>query len=217
MLKLRWAVPLESEYASYIRTKHPELADLYRQLKTAPETVTHPPDRSAPPSPTDETAPGGGIEARLRSLSLSAAPTAQAAHGGSNADASKGPLARLEMAHAAHSPVDADWMHYLSQVHRTPSMRARRWVWALAEELARVYRRKKAEGPYADPEPSAEGGQRRDGREEKEEEERKGGEKWPGKSEAWRAYAQSVEQQYEMWRVVQGAGIASGRETRFTW
>ena len=50
------------------------------------------------------------------------------------------------MAHETHSPMYADWLHYLSQVHRTPAMRARRWVWALAEEVARVYRRKKAEG-----------------------------------------------------------------------
>ncbi|KAI0749404.1 hypothetical protein C8Q80DRAFT_1269288 [Daedaleopsis nitida] len=59
-------------------------------------------------------------------------------------------LAGLAMAHETHSPVDADWHLYLSQVHRSSAMRTRRWQWALAGELARVYREKKAAGPYAD-------------------------------------------------------------------
>ncbi|EJF64513.1 hypothetical protein DICSQDRAFT_178172 [Dichomitus squalens LYAD-421 SS1] len=220
VLRLRWAVPLESEYASYVRTKHPALADLYRQLTSAPETATHPPSRSAPSSPTDSD--GAGLDARFNSLSLRAAAAAQS-HGNGNGNTDtrhRDPLAHLEMAHAAHSPVDADWLHYLSQVHRTSSMRARRWVWALAGEVARVYWKKKSEGPYADPEqtPDSDGVKGRGGDEKDEKEGTGGGKgKWPGKSEAWRVYAQSVEQQYEMRRVVQGGNMGNASQTRFTW
>ncbi|RPD59973.1 hypothetical protein L226DRAFT_570993 [Lentinus tigrinus ALCF2SS1-7] len=87
-------------------------------------------------------------------------PTSTQEPGKAPGEASPGPaktaptnapdLSLVTMAHAKHSPVDGDWYLYLSQVHRTQAMRSRRWVWALAEELTRVYRKKRAEGPYED-------------------------------------------------------------------
>ncbi|KAI0760673.1 hypothetical protein C8Q74DRAFT_1298146 [Fomes fomentarius] len=56
----------------------------------------------------------------------------------------------VPMVHSTHSPHTADWQLYLSHVHRTAAMRARRWVWALAGEVARVYHTRRAAGPYAD-------------------------------------------------------------------
>ena len=96
-------------------------------------------------------------------------------------------LAQFEMAHGAHSPVNADWLHYLCQVHRTPAMRARRWVWALAGEVARVYNAKRAVGPYAD-------------RIEEEEE----GPPRVVRSKAWQAYATAVGQHLMMRSVIRG-------------
>lgn len=47
------------------------------------------------------------------------------------------------VAHEKYSPQDADWLLYLSHVHRTGSMRARRWKWVLAQKLARLYEEKR--------------------------------------------------------------------------
>ncbi|KAL6305534.1 hypothetical protein BKA93DRAFT_731076 [Sparassis latifolia] len=47
--------------------------------------------------------------------------------------------APVPMAHAQKSPYDGDWMLYLSHVHRSASMRARRHLWAIALELRRAY------------------------------------------------------------------------------
>ncbi|KAH9948707.1 hypothetical protein B0H21DRAFT_223608 [Amylocystis lapponica] len=54
------------------------------------------------------------------------------------------------MAHPIDSPVDGDWLLYLSHVHRTQSMRARRWVWALAKEVRRAYDARLPESQFAD-------------------------------------------------------------------
>lgn len=43
------------------------------------------------------------------------------------------------MAHAKKSPYDADWLLYLSHVHRTNSMKERQRVWRIAEEIKRAY------------------------------------------------------------------------------
>ncbi|KAI0926067.1 hypothetical protein AcV5_008631 [Taiwanofungus camphoratus] len=56
----------------------------------------------------------------------------------------------VPVAHEVHSPYDSDWYLYLSQVHRTTSMHARRWIWAIAEELLRAYTEKKVGSEYED-------------------------------------------------------------------
>ncbi|KAJ6629492.1 hypothetical protein B0H10DRAFT_2428432 [Mycena sp. CBHHK59/15] len=43
-----------------------------------------------------------------------------------------------------------DWLLYLAHVHRTQSMRVRRWVWALCEEIRRVWLRKLPGSGFAD-------------------------------------------------------------------
>ncbi|KAI0749405.1 hypothetical protein C8Q80DRAFT_1161847 [Daedaleopsis nitida] len=104
-------------------------------------------------------------------------------------------FAELAMAHATHSPMGADWHLYLSQVHRSAAMRARRWQWALAGELARVYREKKAAGPYAD-------GVNEDGN--------------VVKSKAWNEYAHTAKQQLSMRPVLYGMGLKS-KGTKMPW
>jgi hypothetical protein len=52
--------------------------------------------------------------------------------------------------HAENSPHDADWLLYLSHVHRTKSMRARKWIWSLCKELKATYEVKKVGSVYAD-------------------------------------------------------------------
>ncbi|KAJ3546662.1 hypothetical protein NM688_g5489 [Phlebia brevispora] len=47
-------------------------------------------------------------------------------------------------------PLEGDWMLYLCNVHKSQSMRARRWIWATAEELRRAFLEQKAGGPYED-------------------------------------------------------------------
>lgn len=54
------------------------------------------------------------------------------------------------VAASADAPAGADWLLYMSFVHRTAGMRARRWIWGMAEEITNVYRKRKAESPYAD-------------------------------------------------------------------
>lgn len=41
------------------------------------------------------------------------------------------------------TPQDADWLLYLSHVHRTKGMRMRRWIWAQCMEIRRVYEHNK--------------------------------------------------------------------------
>lgn len=54
------------------------------------------------------------------------------------------------LAHEKHSPQDADWLLYLSHVHRTGSMRARRWKWVLAKKLARLFEEKRKDALFVD-------------------------------------------------------------------
>lgn len=46
--------------------------------------------------------------------------------------------------------VDGDWALYLCSVHKSKSMRARRWIWATAEEIHRVYLERKAVSGWED-------------------------------------------------------------------
>ncbi|PCH42442.1 hypothetical protein WOLCODRAFT_137915 [Wolfiporia cocos MD-104 SS10] len=81
-------------------------------------------------------------EARARVLALEwAVPleTEYAAACRMAGNAKDGGPGSVRMAHAVNAPVDGDWMLYLSQVHRTPNMRARRWLWALAREVRRAF------------------------------------------------------------------------------
>ncbi len=43
-----------------------------------------------------------------------------------------------------------DWHLYLCNVHRTQSMRARRWIWATAEEVRRAYLERRVGSPFDD-------------------------------------------------------------------
>lgn len=99
-------------------------------------------------------------------------------------------LTHIPMVHPTHSPHTADWQLYLSRVYRNPEMRARRWVWALAGELARVYHttRRRAAGPYADM-LDAEGKVVR--------------------SKEWGQYAMAVEHQFKMGRWSESALLGS--------
>ncbi|RDX57411.1 hypothetical protein OH76DRAFT_1413847 [Lentinus brumalis] len=151
VLELGWAVPTDVEYAGFVKRNPP------------------PPAATSPTSPTTPTSPAAGDKPGEAASSDGSAPTEP------STDAADFSL--VAMAHAKHSPINADWYLYLSQVHRTPAMRARRWVWALAEELSRVYGEKRAAGPYAD-DVDAEG-QRT-------------------KSRKWKAYAKHVDQQLMM-------------------
>ncbi|KZS92682.1 hypothetical protein SISNIDRAFT_486200 [Sistotremastrum niveocremeum HHB9708] len=55
------------------------------------------------------------------------------------------------MAHPQNSPHDADWLLYLSHVHRTNSMKERRRVWLIVEEIKRAYETRR-ETMYSRPE-----------------------------------------------------------------
>ncbi|EPQ54328.1 hypothetical protein GLOTRDRAFT_94629 [Gloeophyllum trabeum ATCC 11539] len=44
----------------------------------------------------------------------------------------------IVMANAKESPADADWLLYLSHVHRTQSMNVREWIWGLCQEIKRA-------------------------------------------------------------------------------
>jgi hypothetical protein len=55
---------------------------------------------------------------------------------------------RIHMADVSNA--NADWLLYLSHVHRTPSMRARRWIYTLADALADSIREAKPNSAYAD-------------------------------------------------------------------
>ncbi|KAI0760671.1 hypothetical protein C8Q74DRAFT_1338695 [Fomes fomentarius] len=80
-------------------------------------------------------------------------PASLTDEGGETGDSEPQPesdFTHIPMAHPTHSPHTADWQLYLSHVHRTATMRARRWVWALAGEVAAVYHERRAAGPYAD-------------------------------------------------------------------
>ncbi|KZS92701.1 hypothetical protein SISNIDRAFT_455297 [Sistotremastrum niveocremeum HHB9708] len=48
-----------------------------------------------------------------------------------------------QIPHATKSPHDADWLLYLSYIHRTDSMRERRRIWAICEEFKRCYARER--------------------------------------------------------------------------
>ena len=98
-------------------------------------------------------------------------------------------LAAMEMAHATHSPLDADWHMYLAKVYCSHAMRARRWTWTLACEVARVYRAKRAAGPYADRFVDSEDGHR------------------VVRSTAWVEYASCVLEQLKLRSMIQGSEL----------
>lgn len=104
-------------------------------------------------------------------------------------------LAHLELAHAAHSPMDADWLLYLGHVHRTDSMRARRWVWALAAEVARVRAEKRAGSVWA---------------------EVVGADGTMVKSRAWKAQKERTHQMFEM-GVVMRMQVQEGKMPGLCW
>ncbi|KDQ57099.1 hypothetical protein JAAARDRAFT_207439 [Jaapia argillacea MUCL 33604] len=54
----------------------------------------------------------------------------------------------LCMANEVESPHDADWLLYLSHVHRTQSMRVRRWIWGIVEEIDRVFKERRVGSEY---------------------------------------------------------------------
>ena len=47
-------------------------------------------------------------------------------------------------------PRDGDWLLYLCSAHKSPSMRARSWIWVPGEELRRAFLEKKAGGECDD-------------------------------------------------------------------
>ncbi len=49
------------------------------------------------------------------------------------------------------TPHSADWLLYLSHIHCTNSMRARRWIWALADNLKDTYLAQRATSPVINP------------------------------------------------------------------
>jgi hypothetical protein len=57
---------------------------------------------------------------------------------------------RAEMARTDDELRGGDWFLYLNQVHWTKSMRVRRWIWALCEEIRRVWMAKLPRSSYAD-------------------------------------------------------------------
>ena len=103
------------------------------------------------------------------------------------------------MAHAVHSPVDGDWYLYLSQIHRSKGMRARRWVWALAKGLARVRAERRAVSQWADLP-----------RETGEDEDAP-----PRRSEAWKRYATQMKPMIEMSNMMRLASENGGQN--FKW
>ncbi|KAJ7451838.1 hypothetical protein B0H11DRAFT_2075333 [Mycena galericulata] len=60
------------------------------------------------------------------------------------------PKFRAEMAGTDDALREGDWFLYLSQVHWTRSMRVRRWIWALCEEIARVWMKNLPNSSFAD-------------------------------------------------------------------
>ncbi|KAI0316796.1 hypothetical protein OF83DRAFT_1059782 [Amylostereum chailletii] len=48
------------------------------------------------------------------------------------------------------SSTHGDWFLYLSHIHRTRSMRARRWIWSLVDEVVRVYEEKRPGSIFGD-------------------------------------------------------------------
>lgn len=46
---------------------------------------------------------------------------------------------------------DADWYLYLSHIHRTDSMRVRKWIWSLVDEMHHQYVKKRDTSPATDP------------------------------------------------------------------
>ena len=188
VLELGWAVPTEVEYAGFVKRNPPTPASASPTSPTAPSAT--PPNTPASPEadkPCQPQADDGGT------------PTEKTPTDPSQ-DQAAPDLSHVAMAHATHSPVDADWYLYLSQVHRTQSMRARRWVWALATEVARVYRAKRPASPYADV-LDADGGR--------------------VKSPAWKRYAEHVKESLMTRPFMTGAvsmGDAKGGNVkRFTW
>ncbi|RPD59972.1 hypothetical protein L226DRAFT_534915 [Lentinus tigrinus ALCF2SS1-7] len=178
VLKLGWAVPTEVEYASFVRRNPP------------------PPAATSPTSSSTETSPPS-CDKPSEADAASATPRPETSDTPPEPAKDQPDFSLVTMAHAAHSPADADWYLYLSQVHRSQGMRARRWVWALAEEVTRVYHKKRAAGPYA---PVVDA----DGKETK--------------SPKWKAYAQHVQQPLMMRPFMTGAvGPAKGGAKRFTW
>ncbi|KAI0316787.1 hypothetical protein OF83DRAFT_1059776 [Amylostereum chailletii] len=61
-----------------------------------------------------------------------------------------GPSMQSQLARASDESPDGDWLLYLSHVHRTRSMRARRWIWSLADEVKRVYEEKRPGSIFGD-------------------------------------------------------------------
>ncbi|KAH9939511.1 hypothetical protein B0H21DRAFT_698339 [Amylocystis lapponica] len=88
--------------------------------------------------------------ARQRVLALGWAVPLPAEHAAAVEIRTKSGREAPPMAHAVDSPVNGDWLLYLSHVHRTQSMRVRRWVWALAEELHRAHDARLPDTKYAD-------------------------------------------------------------------
>ncbi|TFK82070.1 hypothetical protein K466DRAFT_655877 [Polyporus arcularius HHB13444] len=144
VLELGWAVPTDVEYAEFVKRNPP------------------PPVATSPTTPTSPTEHKAG-EAESGEESTSIQPWTDELD-----------FSLVAMPHPKHSPFDADWFLYLSQVHRTQAMRCRRWVWALAKELTRIYHDKRAAGPYGDV-LEADGGRT--------------------KSRAWKRHAQTASQQ----------------------
>ncbi|KAJ6594433.1 hypothetical protein B0H19DRAFT_1247105 [Mycena capillaripes] len=57
---------------------------------------------------------------------------------------------RAEMAGTDEELRGGDWFLYLHRIHGTKSMRVRRWIWALCEEIRRVWMAKLPRSAYAD-------------------------------------------------------------------
>ena len=118
-------------------------------------------------------------------------------------------LRALEMAHATHSPAHGDWMLYLSQVHRTQAMRARRWLWALAEGLAALRTERRAASQWAElPGEAAEAGDSGEG-----------GWMAARRSDAWKKYAEEARHllmAYKLMNALSGnVGNVGTSETRW--
>ncbi|KAI0714332.1 hypothetical protein C8T65DRAFT_644738 [Cerioporus squamosus] len=159
VLELEWAVPTDAEYAGFVKRNPPA------------------PAPTSPTSPTTHTSPAGDKASEADSA-VSDQEFASASPSSDEPD-----FSLVAMAHAKHSPFDADWYLYLSQVHRTEAMRCRRWVCALSEELTRLYREKRAAGPFEDVVDA-------DGKRTK--------------SPAWKSHAKTVSQQLMMRGMITG-------------
>ncbi len=127
VLALPWAIPTEVDYNSFIKRNPPKPQPQASNSEPLPASL---PD-SPQPEPQSQSNGSEGGETLTEPQ-----PESELTH--------------VPMVHPTHSPHTADWQLYLSRVHRNPEMRARRWVWALAGELAGAYHEKRAAGPYAD-------------------------------------------------------------------